>query len=998
MMNIKLFPVKVQRSASLFSASPGLKLVAWLSAFASSVWITWELFPTIAAGHQSYSEFIAGFLAFQDYYKSGEIKLALIFIGSFLALLLSLWLLLSLIEKKINPAAAAIQPGNPWREREVPLSQIVWLICGFFAARYLVAADLGRVLWGAILLIAGALLISRKGLSLAAYFQVTLLAPLWGVFSCAAIMAAIEAYFPGSTIDPAAAGKFTYLAGAISFVLALLTWGFAQRSLTALLLALQLPLPLLLLRFYRTDLEHISGPLALQFSLSGTIILAFAMVILIGAAARALILQIKRPIPLSFAESIGTSSLVVLAMFFSFSLPPASPFVADDFHLSEMMLPWHQIVEIGKRSYEEFVSIQGYLALTVSFVNELFYDGMANTYYSSSVLTGCLTTAVSVLAAKSLLGKGWALALTPILLPDSNRFYLIPAALMILANPVLISRAINWCLAAVAVVWTCILWNAASGVAIAAAFFPLGLIQLLRAAIASSKEAKIRGAFLAAALIAVIFTFTPVMGVVYFTLENGTTSLVAHGWPWFITENPSASIASHFNDPWKDRLVFEAIRAGGWILGIFLLVPPLIRALRETVAPPTLALVSLSLGYVLFTIVMLPQSMGRVDPPPYLSRTGAHAFLTLAIFIPVTFAFAARHLSWLPFPAILAGLCAGIPMAFNGDTPRSIGITSVQQVGVPPEFERSNPNDSVTPGLDLVFMPPGKLLQIKNFRAALDTFLMPGETFVDFANRGIFHFIFNLPYPAPYPFVHAVNSAIQTRMIQRLEKENPVVVWLSPAYEIDRGPPSLRAYRLWRWLMLRGYRYKNILGFGFLVRPDRLLEKFPNENLDRLPTGLLADAVRPQLDGLPKAWGRSYELLRSKVSEQDLAFTTNTSPDTVLDNDGFFTPGSKKSSLSLIFDVPLIGSDADYLLLELEGKGSPAPRTAMQLSWTDASQQTALSNQNFRFRAAPGTLIIPVGHHPAWLLGRPALLTFSFPRARQDLKWKIKRVAALKLR
>ncbi len=362
--------------------------------------------------------------------------------------------------------------------------------------------------------------------------------------------------------------------------------------------------------------------------------------------------------------------------------------------------------------------------------------------------------------------------------------------------------------------------------------------------------------------------------------------------------------------------------------------------------------------------------------------------LILAVFVPFAFVLARRYRFRQSIPLIVVGFSFALPFAWNGYSLEQVAVKAVAQIEVPANFVLVDGKDLGYPTLGRGFITPQRLDAINSFRAALDTLRKPGETYFDLTNSSGMHLMLNLRYPSPYPYFLAVTAAIQERIIKRLSIEKPAVVWVAPAMDFDRGVASLRAYRVYRWFVMQGYRYVNVGNYGFLLSAERYQERFPSFGTKpQVSEGLVSVFHRPELDSLPIAWGKSFDRLSALVEQQALAFSSVENP--------------KKDGNTRVFDIvlekELEGKSSDYLLLKFDIGASQHPTFKAILRWKDAEGAYEKS-QGFRFSISAGTLVVPLASDPRWLLGRVKNVQLKVLGIGSRVNFRLQEIAALRLK
>jgi hypothetical protein len=974
------------------TTSPFGQAIAWIGALIISISLGYSFSKDILRGVQVYPDFIPGYIAFTDYYKSGELRLIIFFSLCFFLTYLLFSVALSFSERKI-----------PWLKKEYFLAQPyesilalggfligTYLIQGFFTSYYL--------LCGIFVVTAFVYAFRRQNFDLCV-LRYTLL-PFFAFFLPISLICSARIFIPNINLD--GTSLFT-ISASFSFLTLLLRYVLSKNKLTEyfswkLVFYLQLPLPLLLLRFYRIDYlsatNYSIGMNNLGQAFIAILILALTVQNLNYIRQHATLGNMKNS-----KDNIGfyitLPSILALAFYSVFSLPPASTLSVDYFHLGEMTLPWQQIVQLGQKPYAEFVSVQGIMALSISFFNWIFFDNTLATFFlATSFMTACILMLSAFLSCK-LIGKGWTLLLLPLLIPFSDRFYLIPPAFLLLANPSLIKIRTFWCIATYFVCLTTLFWNPAAGTALTGGLALIGALQiyLLYKENDHSFAAIFKLGILLIICMSASFLLLPLRGLIDFLIENGSAILPAHGIQYFLNYAPNTSFPQHFDSPLLNRLLFELVRAGGVILGICVLFVPAVFATvtllkQDHNKNEYISLACLTFSAIIFSLLMIPQSFGRIDPPPHLSRQGNHSMLVLAFFIPFAFALAKRFRLKTCIPVVFIGFSLSIPFTLSNFSLTEIANKTVAKVNVPADYVLVDGAQEGMPLIGRQFVLANQLAEIRNFKETLFDLMTSEKEYFDLTNYSAMHLIMNLEYPSPYPYFLAVNTAIQQRVVERLKLEKPAVIWVAPAFELDFGVASLRAYRVYRWLLLNGYKFISTGAYGFLLSPERFNQLYPQEvNSTQLTDGLVKVFYRPELKNLPIAWGKSFLSLQSLVNERKLAFSSSDAS----------AEYKNAKAIEVSLNQSLIGRDCDYLMIDISVKDARHRKSKASLQWKEQDQEFT-PERSFNLNISAGKLILPLASDPRWLLGKPKDFRLIITGSGKKSIWKVESISALSLK
>ncbi len=935
-------------------------------------------------GHQVYPDFVPGLLAFQDYFKSGEQRLFLVGLALFgvVFTIVYVWLGSSRVLSRF-----LLYKTRP------PLNVICALFVGIIAARVMF---IGRVDQAELVstAICGVLFILfrfgpklfREG------WQAIVLASLFSYFGILGVILLIEILRNDGFISPSTASQVA-LWGAGLYTLLVIAVGAIKKSRPLSFIYIpQLLIPLLTLRYLKVTFLQGGQSFTVATSLGGSIILISLTATLLFFTFRDLLRQDSRQPPISSA------TLFSLALYLGYGFPPISAFSADDFHLGEMTLPWQQIVEFGQAQYSEFVSIQGILGLAIGLFNKVFFNGNLQAFLYSGTLLYAALNGVSALLLNRILGPAITLMLIPLLMPFTDRIQMALIGFLVMLQPNILRSATTWCIASACVVLTALFWNPSSGVALGAALSPAGMLMLadIYKSGGLGKVAKTLGVMATIFIIAAIIL--PLDGVYQFIIENGYTNTVAHASTLLGDGSINPYFPKYFEHSKTNRIAWECIRIGGWILGVCLLFALALNVHRDKKQDQYRSIFTVTLGGIFFALALFPYSMGRIDAPAYLSRAGAMSMLELAFFLPLAFALIFRRSGQIALPSLFVGFLVGIPLWEHSYSLDRVAASASAEIEVPTNFRYVKGADQGLPALGNGFITQEKLAEIESLHHVIAPMLKEGETYFDLTNRSLFYRAFNLKYPSPYPGVHAVNALIQDRIVKRLEAESPPLCFIAPMMEIDKSSAGLRSYRVYRWFILKGYRLYERAGFSFLVRPDRFEELAPDhkvtaEELDRMAQIFLHTA----LEKVPRAWGKSLDTLLRLVNSRDLAFARLNPIAQKKLNEGWLEVIGRPSSFDIRLEQPLDGSLADYLLLNFERSTSGKKKVPLVVFYRSEGESFDIK-RSYKFDLSPGPQVVPVGADPRWLLHKVSELRFEMHGEVTGARWRLRSVKALQIK
>ncbi len=946
-------------AAPLFSLKDGVYLVFAALSLTCAVTIPYLLKQKLLSCTQPYSDFIPGLITFEDYCKNGEFHLFLlgfiIFFVAFYALSFTADRLLPVLHKKERRGTSL----------QRYLSFVLTLLV-FWAVRRVYGTPPDVIEIGILVFLFGYLTVEwmvSKDLqsSLDRIKVVAVSVVLYFFAGCALLMGAYYLF------DSKLSTQLPLFIASLGFIPLLLPSGMIQEGRLIKLISgiPQVLLPLLLFRLVRMDfLEGVEVVPSKMNQYGEAVTFGFVLFLVLIAIAR---LFDKKARSTRLDSLVSPWALFSIGAYFHFHFPALSALSTDDFHLGEMILPWQQIATLGQAQYSGFVSIHGMWGLLLGAVDQYFYAGNIQTFLpAESMLRSLICGGIVALVARNL-GTIWAFIVLPVALPHTDRLYFVVLGFLILASETLLATPLYWLLSYVALACAAILLIPGSGAAFSLSLLPCALALALAAVLPKFPKVDRRGVIFTVLLgVAIAALSSPLIGVIQFVKENGSTNTTAYS--TLIFEHVLQvvpGIPHQFNDPLYNRLAWEVIRIGGWMLGVVTLFLLWIRTRTspwQRLTPASL----LSISLILFLFLLFPYAMGRVDPPFSLSRVGALSFATLGIFIPIAYAATYKQIGSSPLPLFVIAISMGIPFARFHPLLSDLLNRPTLQLAVPPGFISADPAYARFPGLGDSIIPQDKAPAFVALDDELKRLLKPGETYFDFTNRSATYYILNYRVPSPYSATYlAVNEPIQRRVIERLEKELPPIALVYPDIRFDKASPSLRSYRVFRWFIDKGYKMVPVRTNWYLIRPDRLAEHpelrpLSNDDFAKL-------MATPDLEGIPAAWGKSRSQLESRL-QPSVQLETSTVDGAMVGKGGWWKLKNRTVIFHLKPNEILSGANNDYLILKLERMGDARPRKFTgALSWRGKDEAFDPARQ-IKFRAPPGDLIIPAANDPRWLL------------------------------
>lgn len=708
--------------------------------------------------------------------------------------------------------------------------------------------------------------------------------------------------------------------------------------------ASQILIPLLICRY--ASIEYTNGASSVSSRVNG-LGLAIGVSATLALLASA-ILEAKRANRTS-QKTVFFSTVVSIAVFFAFHLPKQSPLALDDYHTGEMIVPFSQFADFSQKRFVDFVSVHGELASTYGAVHRFFLDGtIASVSHSMVLVSGLITFFIAALLAL-LIGGRLAIALAIFSTPVIDRFYLVPVFFLVaLALNSQISerlRSLSFAAFNAALLPFALLFNPASGMALIMASIPTQWAEFSRSVKSKQSFRSLAGPIIAT-LIAVAILRSPLKGVLQFIRDNGEGTLQAFGLPVGISHSPPSWLKNISSPALRDAAAaaFKAFKLYGWMVGLSFIAFTAART-RKWRDP-------LFLAAIIVPIALTPYTLGRVGQEG-LDRVGAMGVMVLGFFLPVLAARKFRQDG--KFSVLFASL---IVLALGI---RSFGALKdfhepMALASKPVEVEKSETLvDSQAlglPRLGSTFVNPERLEELKAFTRVRDRETQASRhsfRYIDLTNRQVYFFLLDSQVAQLYPsHLLAINSTIQSKMIDSIERSQVSLAWISPSHDHEAATFPLRAYHLYRHLLI-DKKLRRIETEGPLSFLSSQTEKNPS------PEKTMSDAetlrklwFKPELGFTASAWAKSEKSLRSMLERTQIKSRID---------------GASSGAWRATLDSAVAGSAIDMLEVRLEREHqSPPGRLTLSFDQTRSFQMNTTGDRS-------ETLFIPIGADPAWLLG-----------------------------
>lgn len=929
-----------------------ISFAALLSGFASAM-----LVFLLARGPQVYPQLVVGSLAWDGSSKAGEIAAVLTFLVALpLAWFALSWSGRSLLARGLgDPALHALQacclPGAIWLGQSLIMmnSGLGWLFLALFATSW----------WFCVALFLRACAGDQVDPQIfAALFGIPVLAG----FSALGIAYGVNRIGLYTVALPVWPLAFLISGGLLMSALRASRRTVWQKALPRLVCLSQLGIPVLSAALIPTPIAEPAGlrhPVPLSLPLAG-LALSIALVALWD------ILRRLREGGSDLWRAISPGA-VLLCLWILKSPGSAVPIIpTDDWHFGESILPWILWRDFGEVPFSDVIPVRGFASALEGLVAQIFFSGTAADITYGKPIFALGLSALVFFTFRRAVGGLAAIVAVVALNPASamtQTDYFFAAGIALLAGLAQQCRhravLIAWPLVSVGL----FLLAPGPGVLLIVASSPFVLVAIWRIEGDGRRQALAAYALLAL-LLTLGLQWPPcarlLTGIGRYFADNALINESASGVSWGASFSSGRAGSPSLNELFRSS-VFPITA---------LLVAILSHDIHALMVAPAEQRRSsrnetecvLNAVVVLSVLVFLPRVLGRIDPA-ISSRLGALSLLVVGALAPLVLFRRVSRTAGMAFLAVAFMLTSGIRCL--SPRPNDDGA-SVQAEALLVMRSSNVATDAVLDGRAYGLSNTGKavfdpehLARLQELRKLLDAMLPAGQPYYDLSNHNAHYAYFSRPVPASWssPFYQADERA-QIRTVRELSLGHiPLLLLSAENIEHDGGSAALRTYWLYRFV-LADYLPFEAGGYLFAVRRDRAGELQFSSRLKAQREGVveLFDQAfsTNDLQRIPVSWGASYPSLQAEFGPESLALIASPGDG----GDARFV--ARDRSDGEIRDPGRF----DVLTVSLACNKSPSEA---RVFWSSRRGGREF-NRSVALSAASGTLVIPVGAQPAWVL------------------------------
>ncbi len=681
----------------------------------------------------------------------------------------------------------------------------------------------------------------------------------------------------------------------------------------------------------------------------------------------------------SYAQCLSPVCVLLIVWSLRHPFTPFPTLPHDDWHFGEVLLPFWSFVDHGRVPYIDLMPVRGFVSGANALAAEVFFSGNADDVFRAAGLVAFLFMAVVFASTRAAVGMVPAVLVAGLLSLDTKfpigapdflylcAFYCVLAALVRERYGVALVTA-----SALVIVLTLLMPGQALIFAVAAsALVMFSIVRLIRAP-RSLAIAILTSTLLLAVGFGLIQQSGLLGGIYKYFLDNASVNTIAHGLPWYAMLRAETLSTGLFR--------LEIVRAAVLpFTGLVLIVAWSALYRLQTFARTSVdgrpahsalggdvAMVLVVAIFIALTVTLsLPRALGRVDPGT-ASRLGQLTLLVAAGLMPalVLRVFDERR------AAISLVFCVILAVAINTfmTTPLSATLLLNGQYRVTPVGEVIDGRDLSLHRVGSAVMDPIHQRHLSRLRTAVNELLGDGvapqlgspwseATYYDMTNRNAHYFYLGRSPPTLWssPYYLADERAQARTALELINQHVPLILLSANNIEHDGGRASHRAYWLYRTVLDHYVPFRSG-GFIFAIKKEyadqpMFANKRPQSDVG---TRALFEEVfaLPNLAAAPASWGASINQLQARMATESLDVSNE------------LETGAPFSKTSMVDKTDLAASKRfDLLVLTL---ACTRPTRAV-IAWHSATGQTSAGSTQFLARA--GTVIVPMGSFPSWILG-----------------------------
>lgn len=768
------------------------------------------------------------------------------------------------------------------------------------------------------------------------------------------------------------------------------------KNLDKTILILQIPIPFILLNYLSNE-YILNGE---KYIISYPKRYVALILILILALLISNFFQYKNKKNLK--NSLVMLSTIIIIFIFHYYIEPRYIHYGDFWHWGEEVLPWDQLINKKMELYNEYSGTSGLYGLVLGFFQNIFLKGTTFSYFPALSLVNIFWMILVGILCYFLVGGNFSLVLSLIIcLPLYDRVNMLMISFLLLANSNLIRRRIQWLQIYILLSISSVFYYYVNGVALVLGAFPFAIIQLylVKKEKLYLKQIKSKIFWLLNIILIypMVFMCRYTLGMIKLMLLLSSQSKLADGIVLYGVLNPPEWFMTFIINAELKKEIWYVIAFLGiifvelvfiYLLNLYFYINSKENILNKLKKPEFFILsfscISLLINFSFTTI--------RMDNPGSFTRP----LSTIIVFI----GFSLLVFLYKYGNKLLGKSIKIIFMSLSIATLFIIGVNNMvigadnlvgdnKLINIKKNYEISSSfiyvdgNEIGIPKLGKGFLRKEKLEYLKKYKEMIDNILKENEKFWPEWDRELL-VIFNKKAPTKIDSPYLTKSLKSTRENLSSMKEKPIFITDLLTYQ---------SYYTFRWVIDNGYINYN----GFWIRPDRYEEVFGD--VEEAKKNTIEVFPSQELLKIPYSLGNSLKSLdRILINRKEYDFNNMIEGNQleVLSKRELKILNSEDPYIVLTLPETIVGSDYDFIYLELEGQYDKKTEKKVQIFW-EAEGFPIVENRSIKFIDVNGKLLIPMGVHASWLLSNITKIRIDFEGINENEKIKIKKLEFMKL-
>lgn len=777
------------------------------------------------------------------------------------------------------------------------------------------------------------------------------------------------------------------------------------------ILLFQVPVPLVLLTFL-TDKYLLNGveKYKIHFSKRYIVVIILIILVLLGMnifqyKKKVKKIKINKKIPL-----VMISTIIVIFIVHHYAMP-IYYHSGDFWHWGEEVLPWHQLVNKHMILYKNYSGTSGLYGLVLGFFQNMIFHGQSFSYLPSLVLRNIFWFSLYGILCYFLVGANFSLVIALLtFLPEYNRINAIIVLILILLNPALIKRRIQWLQVYILLSILSVFYYPLNGVAGILGGFPFALVQIylinkekLYLDILKNKLFWILNILLIYPFVLIIkYGIKLIKMILLFSsqtkLADGITAYGESIPPeWFMKFVLDTNLRNKFWYVFIFLTMALIILLFVYLLFIYMLKEKKIidKLKNPSFFMLTFFVIAVPINYT-FTIV-------RIDSAGVFGRTTATMMVALTFGLLIFLYKYGDEILTKNLRLVLMSFSIALVILLQNRPPTGPDIRNlVTPLTFGDEIKNIKTsyklNDVVyidgekegIPELGKGFIGKEKIEYLKIYKEMKEKLVKKDEYFWPLWNRELIK-IFDSKVPTK------IDSPYLTKSL-KATKENLMSMREKPIFITDLL--NYQSYYTFRWIINNGYVMYQYKGVDFWIRPDRYQEVFGN--IEEAKKNMIEMYPSQEIAKIPYSLGNSMKTLRKIFSKEYIIdmdkLIIGYNEMTEIKKDNFKISDNTDPFFVINLPEDISGKDYDFIYIELSSDklDKEIKDKKIQLFW-DSKEYPISENRTIKFDYGNGKFLIPVGIHPAWLNSNITKIRLDFDGFDMGSEIRIKQIKFLKL-